>query len=201
MCWNKDVSIRAFLFGVLSAAIAVSRGFPKRHVAFYMVFTTIQLMEYFLWTYFDDAEKNSKWSARTLLVITCIPIFATLTIEDAEIRKKAFVAAVVFFGLIWLWKRDSITYKTGLGSDGHLAYEFIPPTMLYSIGWFGFFFGSILFLNKDNVLKIFTVLSALFSLLIVRRGNTYNSYWCFTAVFIWLTVLARVAKTTTTTIV
>jgi hypothetical protein len=193
MCWNKDVSIQAFLFGLAVAVLALIRGFPKEHVAFYMAFTTIQLMEYFLWTHLHDPDENAKWSARTLFVITCIPIFATLTVQDVGLRYMLFGAAVVYFGLVWLWKRKSITYETGLGpNDGHLAYNFIPTTLVYYIGWFVFVFGSIFLLNGDNVLKVYTLLSALFSLWVVSVGNTYNSYWCFTAVGIWFTVLARV---------
>lgn len=149
-------------------------------------------MEYFLWTHLEDPEKNEEWSKRTLFVITLIPIFATLVVDDVSLRKKLFVLAAIYFLAVWIMKRDEITYRTGVGEkDGHLTYDFIPPTMFYILGWFGFFFGSILFFNRDPLMKAYAVASALFSLAIVSEGKTYNSYWCFTAVGIWFIVLAR----------
>jgi succinate dehydrogenase hydrophobic anchor subunit len=149
-----------------------------------MSFSTIQLMEYGLWDNLEDTSKNEKWSDATLLVLTSISILATLTIENPKLRKTALFCAILYFALVlFTSERDRLTT---LGEDQHLNYTFLPKTRLYSVGWFLFFFGSILAGSNHGWLKSYSVLSLLVSYFIVQYNGSFNSYWCYTAVGIWL---------------
>lgn len=190
MCWNKDVSVASFLFGAASAVYAAMRDTVEpRLLVFYMIFTTIQLMEYFLWKHFDEPERNRFWSRMCLMVLTLIPVGATLAIRDPAVRAVAFGASVVYFAYVVHSVYDRIDFRTTTGLDGHLQYQFIPPTPLYSVGWFVFFFLGV-FLSGHAYLQTFATITCMTSLGVVKQGGSFNSFWCFTAVGIWAVVLS-----------
>ena len=192
MCWNKDVSLATYFFGLVCAVVALAKNLvPLRFVVFFMAFTTIQLMEHHLWKNLDDPDKNHFWSTATLLVLTSIPITATLAIANPTARVYAFLAALVGFTvlLVSTWKTRG-SEDTTTGSDGHLEYRFLPQTIWYAIGWFGFFFAGTL-LSNTLYLQIFSVLSCLASYMIVKNRGSFNSYWCYTAVAVWFLVLIQ----------
>ena len=49
MCWNADVSIKTWLFAITIFIIGFMYGFPLRKLIFILIFSNIQLIEYFLW--------------------------------------------------------------------------------------------------------------------------------------------------------
>ncbi len=190
MCWNKDVSIATYLFGLVAALVALKMKLvPWRLVMFFMTFTTIQLMEYGLWKNLEDPDANRRWSTATLFVLTAIPIMATLAIANPTVRMYAFWIALVFFAVV-LASSSRGTEDTVVGADGHLQYNFFPDTQLYAIGWFFFFFLGTLASNV-MYLQLFSVLSCAFSYFVVKKGGTFNSFWCYTAVAVWFFALSH----------
>ena len=57
MCWNAEVSLNTFIFGFISAIIVYLFGYINIGLILIILsFTSIQLLEYFIWTYIDNEK-------------------------------------------------------------------------------------------------------------------------------------------------
>ncbi len=77
MCWNADVSIKTWYFALFGFII----GFIGKQVhisvlLFGLLFSSMQLVEYYLWNNLNNKDKNTFYSKLGYLVIALEPLFA-----------------------------------------------------------------------------------------------------------------------------
>ena len=188
MCWNAEVSLQTFLFGFVSFFIAYFFHFPFQKLVFFLSFTSIQLLEYFLWTFLKNSKYNKLFSIIGYILITLIPFVSLYLITDIPLRNKLMILYVLYFSFYTIYKYPKLDFKTTIGENHHLLYNFIPQdgVFYYSIWMIFFFLGVIL--SKDIVIILFAFVTIIFSVYYQNKDRTFSSYWCYSANFLWIYV-------------
>jgi hypothetical protein len=202
MCWSAEVSIKTWYFAVAGLLIGLYGGFPLHKLIFAILFSSMQLIEYYLWTYLKNPAKNQYYTLIGLVVILLEPLAALLLVPD---RKIALSVGFLYIALMVVWlyqtyqKRvDEITedrYTTVVGKNGHLYWPFVRDLNGWAgIAWFMvFFFG--IFMSRDIVFILVATIALGYSIYSESYNGTYTSLWCnySNALWVWI-ILWVVAK-------
>jgi hypothetical protein len=103
MCWNAEVSLNTFIFGIVSAIIVLILNKLKYHLVLILLsFTSIQLLEYFTWK-----NLNNKKVIRILSIIGIQIIFIQLLLLNyylprTQKLKIILTSAVVITYILFL---------------------------------------------------------------------------------------------------
>ncbi|NBS68501.1 hypothetical protein EBT31_06255 [bacterium] len=152
---------------------------------FLTLFSHMQLVEYFLWTYLKVPSLNRFWSIIGLLVILAEPIASLNILPDKRI------ALVYTLGtLVWLFA-SKINFSTEVGANGHLKWNWVMDS--WSI-WMYLWLAALLaplFISKNYVLFGWGLLSLAISFYFNNKFGTVGSYWCWLSIFGWLLVVLK----------
>jgi hypothetical protein len=197
MCWNAEVSINTFVFAVLSFIIGYSYGFPIRKLVFMLVFSCIQLVEYFLWKNLNNSFMNSLFSKIGFFVILLETLFSLNLIQNDIIRKKLiyFYLFITFVFLTFNYKY--FNFSTSVGTKGFLNWHWLKSFntsfILFFTAWTLLFFIG-LFLSGDYVMFAFGIFTFAYSWFNRKKNDTFGTHWCSISNAVWLYVLIWVLK-------
>ena len=190
MCWNKDVSIKTFLFTtVIMGIIWSSNNKPSLYDSvfsylFVFSFSLMQLVEYFIWTSIEtrNAAMNQIASAfGWLLLRVAQPITALFMLPESHVYLRNVLLPTYIASLVGTTAYKSmynpIQFKTIVGKNGHLEWVWNDLQ--------GF--------ERNNVLMYFLCIATLFlrfPILVIGAGllllfsifyykNTWGSNWCY----------------------
>lgn len=200
MCWNSKISLNTFLIGLGAISLGYINGYSIYFVIFFISFILMQLVEHFLWIYYDDPNWNNIFTQATFWLIVIQPIFAILLMkEQNEYLMKLFLASYILllsfyigFSGIYNSFRTMYSYK---GHNNHLVWNWINKDninifhlILYSI----FFFIPIL-LAKEYGIFLFVFITFFISIYSFWKYDTWASLWCWfcniTSLFIIITLM------------
>ena len=194
MCWNADVSIKTWLFAITIFIIGFMYGFPLRKLIFILIFSNIQLIEYFLWKNLGNKELNEFYSKIGFANISLEPIGACLMIDNIQLRIFSIIIYSIFL-LIYLYLYgNKINYSTTQTRTGFLYWNSLQLEgfyIYYVILWFLFFLGGVL-LSKDIVIIIVTFSTLFYTIYNKYYHRSLPSYWCSISNILWLYVLGFV---------
>ncbi len=191
MCWNAEVSIQTYLFAVITFILGYAYGFPLRKLIFMLVFSNIQLIEYFLWKNLNDKKKNEFYSKLGYLNITLEPIAACLLIDNIKLRYFSLIICSLILFIYFIIYQKKIDFSTSISKNGFLKWnslKFKDHGIFYSIIWFLFFFGGIL-LSKDFFIIFISFITFFLSIYNISYLNSFVSYLCSISNILWLYVL------------
>ena len=182
MCWSANGSLATWIAG-MSIALASNRQYDPALWNFMVLFTQIQLIEYFLWKDLRVPKLNAIWSKVGLTVILLEPLAAILLIKNANLRQKAILAYGVWIAAVLLTQKFDFT--TVVGGNGHLKWNWLIPSFWWAVPWFIFLFGAIWVSGNPRVFW-FAVATWLISSYFYLRYKTIASMWCWIAISMWL---------------
>ncbi len=193
MCWNAEVSIQTFTFAVLSFIIGYSYGFPIKKLIFFMVFSSMQLIEYFLWKNINNKKSNELFSKLGFLVILLEPLSSLNLIENNIILRNNLIYFYLFITILFLiFYYKKINFSTTIGKKGFLNWHWLEafntPSILYFLLWSILFFIGLL-LSKDYFIFIFGLLTYIYSWYNYKKHDTFGTYWCSIVNILWLYVI------------
>ncbi len=191
MCWNAEVSIQTYIFAIICLILGYSYGFPIRKLIFMLVFSNIQLIEYFLWKNINNKKNNEFYSKLGYLNITLEPIAACLLIDNLKLRYSSLILSTLLFIIYTFIYYKKIDFSTSISKNGFLQWnslKFYDHGFYYSIIWFLFFFGGI-FLSKDIFIISISLLTFIYTLYNLSKHNGFASYWCSISNLLWLYVI------------
>jgi hypothetical protein len=194
LCWNAEVSIQTFLFATICCILGYNYGFPIEKLIFFIVFSMIQLVEYFLWKNLNDKKKNEFYSKMGFLVILLEPLAAINMIQNIQIKNYSiFIYLIVTFIYLY-FNYKNIDFTTTIGKKGYLHWNWLEKfninnkyTYYYILWTFFIIFGSLL--SKDFIIFIIGLLTYLFSWYNLSTDNSFSSYWCSIANILWFYVI------------
>ena len=185
MCWNADISINTFLFGIFAIVfIFLANTYTKykqdtfKNLLIYLLLlqvASIQLIEFFLW----KNLKNEKINKLLTSIASYVVIFQPLTIM-LMIPNKNILLPILLCYLFFLMKQRMFIYKPASTSikNGHLSWGWINIKDKISIFVFlSFYMVSAYFVN--HLLFLFTIITLLISLFFYFKDNTFGSMWCW----------------------
>ncbi len=196
MCWNERVSLNTFLFSMFAASMALKNGVGTTpDVMFYMFFSTMQLIEYFLWKNLDNKEANAFWSRIGLLLIVLQPIVSMWAIKDA--KKKNVLLSLYILGALIVFTIvkpiGTINFSSHRAPNGHLAWDWLDFPKWVFVG-FIFFQLISLFLN-GLYLRLFVALATVILIYFTYvKSGTWGSMWCWISNMLGLSLLFEVFR-------
>ena len=183
MCWNANVSINTYIFGLFACLFALlNKKINISRFLFAQSWMSMQLIEYFIWS---KSFSNRLLSQIAFIFIVTQPLFSILSISNhTNIKYVALVGYLlftVFMMVIKPWSK--IDFRSVQASNGHLSWKWLDYPKFAIIIWFLFL--SISFaLNKEWIKLILLTITAIISYALYSKTLTWGSLWC------WLVNLA-----------
>lgn len=184
MCWNAEVSLKTFLIGIVGIGVAAFLGMSLPVVLFCLTIVFMQLIEYIVWTYYDDEEVNYKASLAAAALLWLQPIASMLLIPSASVKiamLSIYTILSLVYSLVMPNTMDKTHYSMKKAANGHLSWKFLPKeprTYLLLAVYFFFLFMPILFTKNVDLLAIALTTLGL-SVYSYWRDNTWGSMWCW----------------------
>ena len=191
MCWNAEVSLNTFIFGLISAAIVLA--INKNEIKLVLILlsvTSMQLLEYFVWRNINNKEVIKFLSLIGMGIILLQLIF--INSFNLKGNERIIILTLIFlstlFALNHIINNDKL--KMEKAKNGHLMWHWtdIPLPLLIIILSVYLYAG---IRNKD-ILFIFTFITLSISLFSYYKYKTWGSMWCYISNFFWLILIAKV---------
>jgi hypothetical protein len=189
MCWNAEVSLKTFMYGLCSALICTYLGnIPMNSIYITMSFTLMQLFEYFAWTYLDNKKVIYYLSIIGAFLIF-LQVFLRSYLLENPIHKQImmqllFVFMVVYF--IFILPTTKFNMKRGI--NGHLEWEWLDwPKVFIMAGLFFYIMPNLL--RKQYISSIIMVCLILITLYNYHEYKTWGTMWCYFSNVLWLYIV------------
>ena len=202
MCWSAEVSMNTWLLVVFAAVVAL---YNKYHSIwsslFFLSFGSVQLLEYFLWTYLKNPGMNALLSKIGLGLVTVQPLFSILQLNSTAYLKpmlllySLFAAFSAYIGLNP--KQFGIEFSTTVASNGHLLWKWVPDNKLYLVSYILLLLTP-LYLLGYSVNLIGSILALVATLYTYYTSGTWGSMWCWIAALFSFHILAKTIMMPTT---
>lgn len=191
MCWNQNVSLNTFIFGIFVLLLIAYNNkytqyktpfFDNKFVfLFFMSFITMQLIEFFIWRNIDNKNLNNLFSILGSFLILIQPIASLLLLKDESLKYKLITlySIVAFPNFIYHNYYNKIT--TEVSKLGHLKWNWQDTSgfnkVLYIFYFVILFFS--FFVNKNYYgLTVVLFLLAITYYSFLQDGSE-GSLWCW----------------------
>lgn len=195
MCWSAEVSLNTFLFAAFVSGLGLWNGaFTLPYVLGLLTFSSMQLLEYFMWTHIGNAAKVTLLSKLGMLLIFLQPLAFMMRIEDVATRGYATAAYLLFAAVYLMWIRPlhQTRWNTRVAKNGHLQWEWLTAPFWAAFIWVCFLACHNLFVHKDMTqafirMGIFFFIPFIISYVLYAQHGTWGSVWCHISnlVFAW----------------
>lgn len=184
MCWNAEVSLQSFMIGAIGIVVAYVYKFPLPFLFFFMTIILMQLVEYVVWSNYNDKDINFYGSVGASFLLFLQPLAAISTLpKNLAIPFSMAYLALYCLTLLFVLNVSTLreTYRMYRAENGHLAWNFlkrdiqsIPQYLVY------FFFLFVPFLiSKDFAIIALALITLSLSLFTFFTHNTWGSMWCW----------------------
>ena len=191
MCWNAEVSLYTFIYGFISAIIVYALNVIPIHVIIILMsFTSMQLLEYFTWTYMDNKKINEILSYIGLLLII-IQIFLIICfIKNKKSRNLLLITFSIVLILFILIEFKNITFKMTRGKNGHLVWHWLDMPIIWIIIALLFYtIPSVI--DKNYLSLLFIIIILTLSLYYYFKAKTWGTMWCYFSNIAWIFLIFK----------
>jgi len=198
MCWNKDISLNTFLFSSFVLGLILYNNKYTRYkikafddfwlVLFFMIFISVQLVEYFVWINLKNKWYNTFFSAILLFITIIQPLVSLMIIKTYNLRFYMIISYIIITisYISYIFSSNySNPLNTVISKKGHLDWNYIHNDNIYlqyvvNLLWLFFFLFS-LFYEKNYVGLMIGIGTFLVTLYNYSNDNSTGSMWCWVA--------------------
>jgi len=192
MCWNEEVSLNTFIFGIVSAAIVLAINKNEfSNVLFLLSVTFMQLIEYFAWRNIHNKEAIKFISiCGMVLILLQLIILNTFNLQGNE---RIIILIILFItsllALIHIVKNNKLQMNKAI--NGHLAWHWVDlPIPLLIVLLSLYLYSAIR--NKEIIILFLIIILLSISLFSYYKYKTWGSMWCYISNIFWLVLIAKV---------
>ena len=194
MCWNETISLNTFIFttGCL-LFIAYNHYYTKYKLSefnnpiIYLLifsFTSMQLIEYFMWRSIKTNNKNANYFASIAgwILIYVIQPAVLLYISPKKYEMYRNILAAIYIAVfvavnLYKYLYSPFIFQTGIGNNGHLDWEWYHLYGYENI--FGLcYFACFIFVFFQFPITFSIIFATLF-FLYAKYKKVWGSLWCF----------------------
>jgi hypothetical protein len=138
MCWNKEVSLNTFIFSCFTLGFIYYNNTytsyklsefknPWVYVALFS-FSSMQLIEYFLWLSIENNDKkmNTIWSVIAFIILCIHPILYLMILPSSVAYYRniliIFYTIIMLFLFIYRQLTSPLVFTTAVGENKHLSW-------------------------------------------------------------------------------
>jgi len=202
MCWNADISLNTFVFGLLSILfIFFTNTFSKYKIQvfsnpLYYIYmlnvVSVQLVEFFLWRNINNRDINRVLSFICLLLVGTQPLILILFIRETFYRNTL----LILYGLFSLLFFTILKYKniyTSIAKNGHLDWNW-SHLDVFLLDYLSLFLYLSMYLIPLYFIGIhpfsfFIIITLAVSMYFYIRDKTVGTMWCWIANSAFLLIL------------
>jgi hypothetical protein len=191
MCWNANVSINTYIFGLFACLFAFfNNKLSVMSILFAQSWMSMQLIEYFIWS---KSFSNRLLSQIALLVILSQPLFGILSISNhTTFKYVALVGYFLFITVVMILKPwSTIDFTTVQATNGHLSWKWLDYSKITILIWF-LFLSIKLVVNKNLYILSLVTISAIVTYVLYSKTLTWGSLWCWLINIFSLILIATV---------
>ena len=189
MCWNAEISLNTFIFGFISSIIVyILVYFDNVSIIIILSFTSIQLLEYFIWKYIDNKEINEILSKIGLFIIGIQIFLLCFSYKIKKIRKYLLYLYFIFVILFIIIELKNIEFRSIKGDNGHLRWLWLDINIIWIIIFTSFYLITMFpYKNNSNIIKfLFVLITLIISLYYYYKNKTWGSMWCYFSNILWI---------------
>lgn len=210
MCWNENVSLNTFLFtSFVLIFIFYNNNYTQYKIKefedwkvylFFFSFTSMQLVEYFLW---KSIKQNNKYNNKLFSIIGWLlirfiqPLCLLLLIPDKYLLIKYLIFATYFilFIIIYIYKYlyNPVDFTTTIGKNNHLLWNWVKSNNIFEsiINYFYMLLFIILFI-KMPIIALIILAFYIYCYIYYYNNMTYGSMWCWMSNSVLLYFLIKI---------
>lgn len=191
MCWNAEVSLNTFVFTLLGFGFGLyANKVDWRILLMGMVFSTMQFVEYNLWTNLKNPTQNRFWSDIGKYVVWGEFLAGANVIPDPSYRNLFFGISSVYILIQTYLNRNKKTKLTTIGPNGHLVHNWYTD-----VQWFNYLMPLLLivpfWIRGEWIWTLWITLTALITGYFYTTNGEFSSMWCYLASFFWFLVIFK----------
>jgi len=195
MCWDATVSLQTFTFAMAAAIVlGVTKMASMPLLAYAISFSSMQLIEYFLWTFIDNPVLNHRFSLLGIAVLGIQPVLAIAMISNPTWRMYLWIAYAVFLAAVLAMYGEALKdAHVARSPKGHLDWIWLN-TKKYGLSlelpmlWLAFIIVAII-LSGNYALTIICGIALAYSIYVYSDDETWTSMWCMWSNLYWVWLL------------
>ena len=183
MCWSAEGSLKTYALAMTLALIhKYANTLNPTMLLFMVVFTQMQLVEYFLWKNLSVPSYNKLWSSVGVALLIIQPLVSAMLLHR-DLRNKAWMITIV--GTFIYFLISKVDLSTEVGANGHLKWNWIPSlSSPWALAWLVMLCAP-LWVTGHRLAALFGILTYFISAYFNDAYGTAGSYWCWIAVSVF----------------
>ena len=191
MCWNAEVSLNTFIYGLIAAVIVIGiNTMPIIYVFIVFSITLMQLYEYFAWTNIHDEKKiyYLSWLGPLIIILQLLLINYAFLKGIERIIAFIFIFILIIVGYYYIYITKKLYMKRG--ENGHLIWGWadVPQILLIMILFLYLYPAS---KNENKLILVFGILSISISMYNYYKWKTWGSMWCYYCNLLWIGLIIK----------
>lgn len=195
MCWNASVSLNTFLIGIIGITIGVYSGMSLPVAFFCFSIALIQLIEYFVWTYYDNKVVNYWASVAASSLLWVQPIASISMVGNAGLRNAMLLSYGLLSFVGQFFEKDKKNYSMTRAPNGHLSWNWMKPVSFSKLVVYMIFLFVPIFITKNYDIAALALGTLGVSIYSYWRENTWGSMWCWIANGLVLMIIGQQIST------
>jgi hypothetical protein len=217
MCWNKEVSLNTFIFSCFALGFIYYNNTYTQYklsefknqwvyVALFS-FSSMQLIEYFLWLSIENNNKkmNTIWSIIAFIILCIQPIFYLMILPSSVAYYRnifiVFYTIIILFLFIYRQLTSPLVFTTAVGENKHLSWSWVwykmhnnkPEISIFSRIFYTLYIVIILGVCIYMLPYYYAaIISIIFYLIFLKNiSSAIGSLWCWIANTIFIVLLFK----------
>ena len=188
MCWNAEVSLNSFIFGVISFIITMSiNTIDYKYLLLPLTVSSMQLVEYFAWKNINDKEAIAIISLMGMSLILLQIVIINITVLHGKELIIILILILLASLVILTYVINNNKLRMEKGVNGHLMWHWadIPiPLLIFILSFY--FYASFRNNGKFRLIIILAFILLLISIYSYYRYKTWGSMWCYYSNYGWI---------------
>ena len=188
MCWNAEVSLNTFIFGMISMIIVIIfNKISYKIILFTLTLSLIQLLEYYTWKNIDNIDIIYNLSIIGYLIISIQLIILNYGFLNNKDKLVALIILLILLIYIFIYNYQNNKFNMEIGENKHLIWNWIDiPIPILIIIMVFYIYPAFTY----NYISFVTMLIILLpSLYYYYKYKTWGTMWCYYSNIIWIILI------------
>jgi hypothetical protein len=188
MCWNAEVSLNTFIFGIICMTIVIILNKIKYiHILFALTVSLIQLMEYYAWNNINNKEVIYNLSIIGFLILLSQILFLNYGCLNSKDRPIGIILIIIYSIYLFIYNYQNEKFKMEKGENKHLIWHWVDFPIPFLIIILTFYIYPSFRCGYKALMLISIPL--LISLYYYYKYNTFGTMWCYYGNIYWIILI------------